>query len=93
MRPVNVASKKPDRGVNILTLWATAEETGYSSGMFGTYKQWAEAGAQVSQAREGRVHRLLHRNHRRLCRYRSVEAEPRLFASILPPSASAIGQS
>jgi len=28
MRPVNIASKKPYRGVNILTLWATADEKG-----------------------------------------------------------------
>jgi antirestriction protein ArdC len=47
MRPVNVASKKRYRGVNVLALWATAEESGYTSGTWGTYKQWAESGAQV----------------------------------------------
>ena len=47
MRPVNVASKKAYRGVNILALWATAEEKGYASGTWGTYRQWAEIGAQV----------------------------------------------
>lgn len=47
MRPANIASKKAYRGVNILTLWATADEKGYGSGVWGTYKQWAEAGAQV----------------------------------------------
>jgi antirestriction protein ArdC len=47
MRPVNVASKKAYRGVNILALWATAEEKGYTSGTWGTYRQWAEIGAQV----------------------------------------------
>jgi antirestriction protein ArdC len=41
MRPVNIASKKAYRGVNVVALWA------YSSGVWGTYKQWAEAGAQV----------------------------------------------
>jgi antirestriction protein ArdC len=51
MRPVNVSSKKPHRGVNILTLWATADEKGYTSGAWGTYKQWAEAGAQSARAR------------------------------------------
>jgi antirestriction protein ArdC len=49
MRPVNVASKKAYRGVNVVALWAYAEEFGYSSGVWGTYKQWAEAGAQVRQ--------------------------------------------
>jgi antirestriction protein ArdC len=47
MRPVNVASKKAYRGINILALWATAHERGFSSGVWATYKQWAEAGAQV----------------------------------------------
>jgi antirestriction protein ArdC len=47
MRPVNVASKKPYQGVNILTLWAAGDAAGYEAGLWGTYKQWAEAGAQV----------------------------------------------
>ncbi len=32
-----------------MALWAYAEEFGYGSGVWGTYKQWAEAGAQVRQ--------------------------------------------
>jgi antirestriction protein ArdC len=47
MRPVNIASKKAYRGVNVVALWAYAEESGYSSGTWATYKQWSEAGAQV----------------------------------------------
>jgi antirestriction protein ArdC len=47
MRPVNIASKKAYRGVNVVALWAYAEEFGYSSGTWGTYKQWTGAGAQV----------------------------------------------
>jgi antirestriction protein ArdC len=46
-RPLNVASKKPYRGVNILALWAMGQEKGFSAGVWGTYKQWAAAGAQV----------------------------------------------
>jgi antirestriction protein ArdC len=46
LRPVNIASKKPYRGVNVVALWAYAEEFGYSSGTWGSYKQSA-AGAQV----------------------------------------------
>src|SRR5271170_1555618 len=49
MRPVNIASKKPYRGVNVLALWASAEEKGYTSGTWGTYRQWAEIGAQVKR--------------------------------------------
>jgi antirestriction protein ArdC len=47
LRPVNIASKKAYRGVNVVALWAYAEEFGYSSGVWGTYRQWAEAGVQV----------------------------------------------
>ena len=47
MRPVNIASKKAYRGVNVLALWATAEEKAYTSGVWGTYRQWSQAGAQV----------------------------------------------
>ena len=32
MRPVNIASKKAYRGVNVLALWATADEKGFSTG-------------------------------------------------------------
>src|ERR1700722_12273126 len=49
MRPVNIASKKPYRGINVLALWATAEEKGYTSGTWGTYRQWSEIGAQVKK--------------------------------------------
>ncbi len=47
MRSANIASKKPYRGVNIVALWAAAEDRGFTSGLWGTYRQWAEAGAQV----------------------------------------------
>jgi antirestriction protein ArdC len=47
MRPVNIVSKKAYRGINVVALWAYAEESGYSSRVWGTYRQWAEAGAQV----------------------------------------------
>src|ERR1700691_5016269 len=47
MRPVNVASKKAYRGINVVALWVHAEESGYSSGVWGTYRQWSGAGAQV----------------------------------------------
>jgi antirestriction protein ArdC len=47
MRPVNIASKKTYRGINVLALWATAEEKAYTSGTWGTYRQWLEAGARI----------------------------------------------
>jgi antirestriction protein ArdC len=45
--PINAVSKRPYRGINILVLWARAQEKGYKSGTWATYKQWQELGAQV----------------------------------------------
>ncbi|MAK82392.1 zincin-like metallopeptidase domain-containing protein [Phenylobacterium sp.] len=46
-RPRNVRTKQAYRGVNILALWAAAYSFGYTSATWGTYRQWAETGAQV----------------------------------------------
>lgn len=46
-RPVNVTSGKPYRGINILALWAAGAGLGFGSGLWGTYRQWSERGAQV----------------------------------------------
>ena len=46
-RPVNVASGNPYRGVNTLALWVTEQQRGYSSGTWGTYRQWNALGAHV----------------------------------------------
>ena len=48
--PVNAQSKKPYRGLNILSLWAAAEERGYNTKLWATYKQWYELGANVRKA-------------------------------------------
>src|SRR5690348_12259462 len=45
--PINVASKKPYRGINTVCLWAAAQSKGYESGEWATYQQWQERGAQV----------------------------------------------
>lgn len=45
--PINAVSKKPYRGINIVILWAIAQERGYQSGTWATFKQWQEMGAQV----------------------------------------------
>lgn len=45
--PVNAASKKPYRGVNVISLWITAEIKGYPTGLWATYKQWQDMGCQV----------------------------------------------
>lgn len=45
--PINAVSRKAYRGVNTLVLWATAQEKGYASTEWATYRQWSEKGAQV----------------------------------------------
>ena len=45
--PINVASKKPYRGINTLCLWAAAQSKGYERGEWATYQQWQERKAQV----------------------------------------------
>src|SRR5512143_3422488 len=45
--PINVMSKKPYRGINTVCLWAAAQSKGYESGVWGTYQQWQDRGAQV----------------------------------------------
>ncbi len=46
-RPKNIASSQRYRGINVVTLWVEALIRGYSIPVFGTYKQWQEAGCQV----------------------------------------------
>ncbi len=45
--PINAVSKRPYRGINVLVLWAIAQERSYKTGTWATYKQWQELGAQV----------------------------------------------
>ena len=47
LRPISLSTKKPYRGVNQLMLWFTAEERGYGSPYWGTYRQIGEMGGQV----------------------------------------------
>lgn len=47
MRPVNVASGNGYRGINTIALWAAADAFGYDYGLWGTYRQWQDRGAQV----------------------------------------------
>ncbi|MER9235274.1 zincin-like metallopeptidase domain-containing protein [Mesorhizobium sp. M0622] len=53
--PVNVASRKTYRGVNVITLWAAAHAAGYRAGIWGTYRQWQEIGAQVRKGERGHL--------------------------------------
>lgn len=53
--PVNVASSKAYRGVNILSLWAAAHAAGYPAGIWGTYRQWQALGAKVRKGERGHL--------------------------------------
>jgi hypothetical protein len=79
MRPVNIASKNSYRGVNILTLWATADDKGFTSGTWGTYKQWGEAGAQVRKGEKAAY--VVFYKQVTVDDEESNEAETRLFAA------------
>lgn len=47
--PVNLKSKKPYRGINVLLLWSAAFSNGYTSNVWATMKQWNEAGCKVNK--------------------------------------------
>lgn len=45
--PTNIESGSAYNGINILSLWGTSINRGFSSNIWGTYRQWKQAGAQV----------------------------------------------
>lgn len=51
--PKNATTGKAYRGVNILSLWITAEARGYQNAGWATFKQWSEAGAHVRKGEKG----------------------------------------
>lgn len=52
-RPTNALTKQRYRGINVLTLWATADALNYRSGTWATFKQWKELGASVRKGEKG----------------------------------------
>ncbi len=54
-RPKNIASGNAYRGINVLSLWIAAEANGYDYGLWGTYRQWQERGAQVRKGERSSV--------------------------------------
>lgn len=51
--PSNVATGNSYRGINIISLWVEAEIAGFARPIWGTYRQWKEAGAQVRKGEKG----------------------------------------
>lgn len=54
-RPINIASKRPYNGVNVLSLWIAAVSQEYPSHLWGTYRQWQDAGCQVRKGEKASV--------------------------------------
>jgi antirestriction protein ArdC len=46
-RPVNIDTSKAYRGINVVSLWASAQARGFTTGTWGTYRQWQANGCQV----------------------------------------------
>ena len=46
-RPVNIASRNPYNGINVISLWVSALAADYASNVWGTYRQWQDACCQV----------------------------------------------
>ena len=51
--PVNVMTARQYRGTNVVMLWMAGMEGGYSSNVWGTFKQWQDKGAQVRKGESG----------------------------------------
>src|SRR5262245_25410354 len=64
--PVNALTGKRYNGINILSLWVSAETAGYSAPMWGTYRQWHELDAQVRKGEKASL----------VIFYREYDAEP-----------------
>jgi len=47
MCPVNIDTGNAYRGINIISLWASAQGQGFTDGTWGTYRQWQNQGCQV----------------------------------------------
>ncbi|MGA7675291.1 MAG: zincin-like metallopeptidase domain-containing protein [Rhizomicrobium sp.] len=53
--PMNAATDKAYRGVNVIALWVDAMAKRYVSGYWASYKQWQTLGAQVRKGERGSV--------------------------------------
>lgn len=55
MSPVNIDTGNAYRGVNIVSLWAAAHVRDFKTGVWGTYRQWQNAGCQVRKGEKSAV--------------------------------------
>ncbi len=45
--PSNITSGDEYSGINIINLWVTAQVFGFTTSIWGTFRQWSEKGASV----------------------------------------------
>ena len=64
--PVNALTGKPYNGINILSLWVSAELQSYTTPVWATYRQWAEMDAQVRKGEKSSL----------VVFYKEYESEP-----------------
>ncbi len=53
--PINALTGNTYNGVNVVALWAAADQCGFTTGYWGTYKQWSLLGGQVRKGEKGSV--------------------------------------
>jgi antirestriction protein ArdC len=53
--PTNLVTGNPYNGVNVIALWAAAEQRGFASNYWASYKQWRSRGDQVRKGEKGSV--------------------------------------
>lgn len=49
--PMNATTRRPYRGINVMLLWAAADDAGYESNEWATFKQWKNAGYRLKDAK------------------------------------------
>ncbi len=75
--PENALTKKPYNGINIVSLWVSAEVAGYDAPVWATYRQWSEIGAQVRKGEKSSL----------VVFYRNTRPSPMLIAPTTTASA------
>ena len=53
--PKNAATHNGYRGINVVSLWAEAQLSGFTHNLWATYKQWQEIGAQVQKGAKSSI--------------------------------------
>lgn len=65
--PENALTRKPYNGINVVSLWVSAEVSAYEAPVWATYRQWSELGAQVRRGEKSSL----------VVFYKEYETEPK----------------